>query len=83
MKTKLVTWLIKLANLIDENLVKSCDFNKRIVVDLQKYIPPDNKFHSFNLSISGHMKFPTEEAIDEEVYVDGLLVSRKVNNDQT
>lgn len=83
LKRKLAEILIKLASKFDQEVVRDAKIGLKFRCNLEKYIPNDNQFHHFAMTVDCHIKRNNQKKqkkISEKYYVDGNLVKSKEKN---
>ena len=76
MKRKIVIWLIKLINWIDQPLVNNCNIGDKFEIDVKTLVPPDNKWHHCAFTVDYWLKFTGEGIVKEQFFLDGVCIKK-------
>jgi len=79
MKKKILNLLIWLIRKIDCCHLEKCSVGTKLYADFTHYVPDDKKWHHCAITVEYWLKVNDKSLIKEDIYMDGLRVSKTLN----
>ena len=79
-KANIASFLIKIVSLLDQEVVKNAIVGLKTAISIQKYVPADDKWHHFDLTLQCWVKRnkkKTMRKVKKNIFIDGIKTRRK------